>query len=142
MYACVVKNSQDTWDIFNFLAYSSNQEKQDMLFNAVESGLPITGMIMTPHKWAATPGATFDGTEFTGGTVSVVSEEHDWETINTYGYICDNVCIGGFITTSGSDQDFQFQAAFADETTIVKIPEGQQANVGDIWDGEKVVKAV
>jgi len=142
MYACVVKNSQDTWDIFNFLVHSSNQEKKDILVNAVESGLPITGMILTEHKWSATPGAIFDGTEFTGGTVSVVPEELDWETINTYGYICDNVCIGGFITTSGSEQDLQFQAAFSDETTIVEIPEGQTASVGDIWDGEKVVKVV
>jgi hypothetical protein len=139
MYACVVKNSQGTWDIWAELSYPSNEVKREILATGVESGLPITGMIMTPYKWSATPGATFDGTEFTGGTVSVVPTTADWEGINTYGYLCNNIYIGGFIATVNSAQDDQLQAIFSEETTIVKIPEGQTVNIGDIWDGEKVI---
>jgi hypothetical protein len=139
MYACVVKNSQGTWDVWTELSYSFNQEKQDILTNGVESGLPIIGMITTPYKWSATPGSTFDGTEFTGGTVSIVPLDRDWEAINTYGYLCNNIHIGGFIAAVNSAQDNQLQAIFSEETTIIKVPEGQTASIGDIWDGENII---
>ena len=139
MYACVVKNSQGTWDVFSGLSYSLNPVKEEILTAGVESGLPITGMVMTPYKWSATPGAIFDGTEFTGGTVSVVPQTADWEGINTYGYLCDNIYIGGFIATVNSAQDAQLQAIFSEETTIVKVPEGLTVKVGDIWDGENFI---
>ena len=142
MYACVVKNSEGTWDVWTHLSYPTNQEKQQILTDGVESGLPITGMVTTPYKWSATPGATFDGTEFTGGTVSVVPLSSDWEGINSYAYICNNIHIGGFIATANSTQDNQLNAIFSEETTIIKVPEGQTANVGDIWDGEKIVNRV
>lgn len=139
MYACVVKNSQGTWDVYGELSYASNQVKREILTNGVESGYPITGMITTPYKWSATPGATFDGTEFTGGTVSVVPPTTDWEGINTYSFLCNNVIIGGFISTVNSAQDNQLQAIFSEETTIVKVPEGQTVKPGDIWDGQNFI---
>lgn len=139
MYACVVKNGQGTWDVYGELSYASNQVKREILTNGVESGYPITGMITTPYKWSATPGATFDGTEFTGGTVSVVSPTTDWEGINTYSFLCNNVIIGGFISTVNSAQDNQLQAIFSEETTIVKVPEGQTVKPGDIWDGQNFI---
>ena len=139
MYACVVKNSQGTWDVFSEISYASDPVKREILTTGVESGLPITGMVMTPYKWSATPGATFDGTEFTGGTPSVVSPQRDWEAINTYGYICNNIHIGGFIVSTNSSQDDLLQAVFSEETTIIKVPEGQTAKFGDIWDGENII---
>ena len=139
MYACVVKNNQGTWDVWAELSYPNNPVKQEILTTGVESGLPITGMVMTPYKWSASPGATFDGTDFTGGTVSVVPQTSDWEGINTYGYLCDNIYIGGFIATTNSSQDNQLQAVFSEETTIVKVPEGLTIKVGDIWDGENFI---
>jgi hypothetical protein len=139
MYACVVKNSEGTWDVFGFLAYPANQEKQDRLQAAVASGLPITGMILTPYKWSATNGATFNGTEFTGGSQSPVPQDNDWSSVNTFGYICDNVIIGAFITSTGTVMCNQYNAIFDDETTIIKVPESQTANIGDIWDGENII---
>jgi len=50
MYACVVKNSEGTWDVWTHLSYPTNQEKQQILTDGVESGLPITGMVTTPYK--------------------------------------------------------------------------------------------
>jgi hypothetical protein len=142
MYACVVKNSEGTWDVFSFLSYPSNQEKQNRLASAVESGLPITGMVLTDYKWSATNGATFDGTTFTGGTESVVPLSNDWSSINTFGYLCNNIIVGAFITTAGSSVADQYNAIFSDETTIIKVPEGQTANIGDIWDGENIIHTV
>jgi len=139
MYACVVKNDQGTWDVWNKIEYPFNQEKQSILTTGVESGLPITGMIMTPYKWSATPGATFDGTEFTGGTTSVMPLDQDWEAVNVYGYLCNNVFIGGFVAITNSSQQAELNAIFSEETTIIKVPEGQIANRGDIWDGTNII---
>jgi hypothetical protein len=139
MYACVVKNSDNTWDVIDFLSYPANQEKQDRLEAAVASGLPITGMVLTPYKWSANSGATFDGTEFTGGMPSLVPLDNDWSGINTFGYLCNNVIIGALITTAGSVVAAQHNAIFESETTIIKVPEGQTAVVGDIWDGTNII---
>lgn len=139
MYACVVKNDDETWDIFSFLSYPANQEKQDRLEAAVASGLPITGMVLTPYKWSANNGATFDGTEFTGGSPSPVPLDNDWSSINTFGYLCDNVIVGALIATAGTSVADQHNAIFESETTIIKVPEGQTAVVGDIWDGTNII---
>jgi hypothetical protein len=139
MYACIVKNSEETWDVVAFLSYPANQEKQDRLVAAVESGLPITGMILTPYKWSANSGATFDGTGFTGGSPSPVPLDNDWSGINTFGYLCDNVIVGAFVATAGTVMADQYNAIFESETTIIKLPEGQTAVVGDIWDGQNII---
>lgn len=139
MYACIVKNSEETWDVVAFLSYPANQEKQDRLVAAVESGLPITGMVLTPYKWSANSGATFDGTEFTGGSPSPVPLDNDWSGINTFGYLCNNVIVGAFVATAGTVMADQYNAIFESETTIIKLPEGQTAVVGDIWDGQNII---
>ena len=139
MYACIVRNSEETWDVWGSVNYPSNQEKQNRLVSAVESGLPITGMNLTEYEWSATNGATFDGTQFTGGTQSLIPLDADWTGINTFGYLCNNIIIAGFIANTGSIMSEQLKAIFSSETKIIKVPEGQSANVGDIWDGTKII---
>ena len=141
MYACIVKNSENTWDIYGFASYPVDTEKYSNLFAAVESGLPITGMILTPYKWSGTSGATWDGEKFTGGPKSIVPEDIDWNSIQTYGYLCNNVVVYAVIANNGTIAVQQMNAIFAgdSEISIIKIPDGQIANVGDIWDGEKVI---
>lgn len=141
MYACVVKNSQNTWDIYGFAAYPSNAEKQARLEAAVDSGLPITGMILTPYKWSATPGAVWDGESFSGGSASTIPETIDWDSISVYGYLCNNIIIYGSLTSKSNIVAQQMDAIFAgdSEINIVKVPEGQTAKIGDIWDGENII---
>jgi hypothetical protein len=43
---------------------------------------------------------------------------------------------------AGTTQDEQFQAVFDAETTIISIPENQNVQVGDIWDGLQIVSQV
>lgn len=141
MYACVVKNSQDTWDIYGFAAYPSNAEKQARLEAAVDSGLPITGMILTPYKWSATPGAVWDGESFTGGSASTIPQTIEWDAISVYGYLCDNTIIYGSLTSNSTIVASQMNAIFAgdSEINIIKVPEGQTAKIGDIWDGTNII---
>lgn len=144
MYACVIKNSQNTWDIYAFANYSSNLEKQQRLVDAVESGLPITGMIMTEHKWSGTPGAVWDGEKFIGGSPSVIPQTVNWDTIETYGYLCNNIVIYAVVIQkdTGFAEIEKMNAIFAgdSEINIIKIPEGQAVKIGDIWDGEKIIE--
>jgi len=144
MYACIVKNSQDTWDIYGFATYPNNVEKEERLEAAVESGLPITGMVVTPYKWSATPGAVWDGESFSGGSVSVIPQSIDWDTISVYGYLCNNVMIYGSLANNGTVAAQQMDAIFAGDSqvNIIKVPESQTAKIGDIWDGEKIVNRV
>jgi hypothetical protein len=141
MYACVVKNSQDTWDIYGFAAYPNNAEKQARLKAAVESGIPITGMILTPYGSSATPGAVWDGESFTGGSASTIPDTIDWNTISVYGYLCNDVIIYGSLTSNSTVVAQQMNAIFAgdSEISIIKVPESQTAKIGDIWDGENII---
>jgi hypothetical protein len=141
MYACVVKNDQDTWDIYGFATYPSNSEKQARLEAAVDSGLPITGMLLTPYQWSATPGAVWDGENFSGGPDSVIPSTVDWNYIQTYGFICDNVLIYASLVTVGTQREQQLNAIFAGdvETTIIKVPENQVVKLWDIWDGTNII---
>jgi hypothetical protein len=143
MYACVVKNEEGTWDIFDFAGYVSNPEKQQRLVDAVESGLPITGMKLTPYQWSATPGAIWDGTGFSGGPSTIIPDTIDWNTIETYGFLCDNVIVYGMLAQkdTGSGRIDLLDAIFAGDTdvSIIAIPEGQAAKIGDVWDGEQVI---
>lgn len=141
MYACIVKNSQDTWDIYGFAAYPSNAEKQARLEDAVDSGLPITGMVLTPYKWSATPGAVWDGESFTGGSTSTIPETIDWDSISVYGYLCNDIIVYGSLTSKSTTVAQQMDAIFAgdSEIGIIKVPEGQTAKIGDVWDGENII---
>lgn len=146
MYACVVKNSEGTWDIWNFASYGTPEDypnllsRQERLANAMATGLPIVPMVLTPYEHSAMPGATFDGTKFTGGEKSSVRPNADWTAINYYGYLCDNIVIYGVLVVTNSVQHMQCEAIFDGETTIVNIPNELNPKVGDIWDGESVIK--
>jgi hypothetical protein len=43
------------------------------------------------------------------------------------------------LTQLNTDMDIQMASIFESETTVIKIPEGQTASIGDIWDGENVI---
>ena len=138
MYAFIVKNDDDTWDIYRTLDEIPDPVREERLANAVASGLPITGMIVTPYKETATSGAVWDGEEFSGG-ISSPNSNSDWTKRTQYAYICNNTILIVFYSVIDTPFDAQYQAIFNSETTIIKVPEGQTAEVGDIWDGEKVV---
>lgn len=142
MYAFIVKNDDDTWDIYNTLDKIPDPVREERLANAVASGLPITGMVVTEYKETATSGAVWDGTKFTGGVEPIYNPNTDWNKKTQYAYICDNTLLIIFYSVVGTPYDDKYQAVFSSETSIVKVPEGQTAQVGDLWDGEKVVNRV
>jgi hypothetical protein len=136
MYACVVKNDDETWDIFSFLSYPANQEKQDRLEAAVASGLPITGLDLTEYGTQVRSGAVYDGTEFTGGDNRSIPEGSN---LNLYSYVCNDTIILICLGQPNTELNDQMAAIFQSETTLIKVPEGQTAKVGDIWDGTNII---
>jgi hypothetical protein len=144
MYAFIVKNDQDTWDIWETMGTIPIQDREERLQNYLQSEFPIIGMDLTAYQETATSGAFFDGTDFIGGAIHPFTrnENADWNFITQYGYICDNVLLLIMYGQPGTDRDEQLSAIFQSETSIINVPEGQTAKVGDIWDGEKVIHTV
>ena len=139
MYACVVKNNEGTWDIYRVINYSMPQEKEQVLIDAVASGFPITPMNLTQYRDAAVTGAYWTGTEGVGGYKVKFSDEYEWDATEIYGYVCNNQIIMSLLCIQPNHKE-QHRAIFSEETTIVDIPDDQPFKVGDIWDGENVIK--
>jgi hypothetical protein len=139
MYAFTVKNDQDTWDIWHTLSDITIPVRKERVEAALASGLPITGQNVTEHKTSVRSGAVWDGTQWTGGDSTPISEE---VVVNLFAYICNNTIILVQLSSPNTDSDEQITAIFESENSMIKVPEGQTANVGDIWDGEKVVNLV
>lgn len=142
MYAFIVKNDEGTWDVWRTMPTIPIQDREERLQSALASGLPITGMVLTQYQGTATSGAVWDGENFNGvGNVHPFERAGgtDWSTVTQYGYICNNVLLLIMLGQAGTTQDEQFQAVFDGETTIISIPENQNVQVGDIWDGSQIV---
>jgi hypothetical protein len=141
MYACVVKNSQGTWDIFRVEVYISvPEEKRNIVKDAIASGLPITGMNFTQYRGAAVTGATWNGETFVGGSTVTFPDDFAWDIAEIYGYVCDNKIIQAILCFQPNHKA-QYGAIFDSETTIVDIPDDQPFKVGDIWDGENIINS-
>jgi hypothetical protein len=135
MYACIVKNSSNTWDIFTVFPSIPDAKKQ-RIDSALESGLTIVSRNLTEFGSSVRSGAIWDGTQFNGGDSTSLIEG---SSRGQYSYLCNDMIILTLLTQLNTDMDIQIAAIFESETTVIKIPEGQTASVGDTWDGQNVV---
>jgi hypothetical protein len=139
MYAFIVENDQGTWDIWNTLSYIKSSEKKERVDSALSSDFPITGQDVSEHRASARSGAIWDGVEWTGGETTLALGE---TALNLFAYVCNDTIILMHISEPNTDSDAQIRAVFESENSMIKVPEGQTASVGDIWDGEKVIHRV
>ena len=140
MYACIVKNNQDTWDVWNSLSYPANfADRQERLDAALASGFPIIGKNLTQYGSSVKTGAIWNGIEFTGGNSSTITEESN---TSLYSYVCNDVILLTFFGQANTEINNMMEVIFSEEeeTTIIKVPEGQTANKGDVWDGQNIIK--
>jgi hypothetical protein len=133
-YVYAVKVSEDSYEVFNMLhlegpkAYALTQR----IDNAVDSGLPITTMNTTDIS-GVYPGAVWDGESFSGGEIPERhNETPDW---GRYSFLVDNTVFLTTVSPKNSHTDLMNAAAFAQGVIIIKVPEGQTAVRGSIWDG-------
>lgn len=136
MYACIVKNEQGTWDVF--VTYSNIPDaKRERIDAALLSGLPVVGEDLTEFGMSVRSGAIWDGTQFNGGDPTRMIEG---SLTGLYSYLCNNTIILTLLTQLNTEMDSQMAAIFQSETTVIKVPEGQTASIGDIWDGTNIIK--
>lgn len=139
MYACVVKNSQGTWDVWNTLSYPAKFiDRQERVDAALASGLPIIGKNLTQYGSSVKSGAVWNGTEFIGGDSATITEGSN---TSLYSYVCNDVILVTFYGEANTENNTMMSIIFSEEeeTTIIKVPEGQSAKKGDIWDGENII---
>ena len=139
MYACIVKNSQGTWDVWNSFSYPSHlADRQERLDAALTSGFPVIGRNLTQYGSSVKTGAIWNGTEFTGGNSSAITEESN---TSLYSYVCNDVILLTWFGQANTEINDMMEVIFSEEeeTTIVKVPEGQAANKGDVWDGQNII---
>ena len=139
MYACVVKNSQGTWDVWQTVSWPDEfVDRQERVDAALASGFPIIGKNLTQYGSSVKTGAVWNGTEFTGGNSSVITEDSN---TSLYSYVCNDVILLTWFGQANTELNSMMSAIFSEEeeTTIIKVPEGQTANKGDVWDGENII---
>jgi len=136
MYAFIVKNNAGSWDVWSTLLDIPIAERKERVEAALASGLPVTGENVTEHKTSIKSGAIWDGTQWTGGESFSISEE---TVLNLFAYICNNTIILIHLSSPNTVSDAQMTAIFESENSMIKVPEGQTAKIGDIWDGENII---
>lgn len=144
MYAVLVKNSNDSWDVIGLLDYDSAPEKKSVIDNALSSGMPIVGMETTQYKNDARTNSVWNGTSFSGGNpLSPDAENSDvfWNSIKKYSLLVDNKIIASVTMPVDSPRAELYAAAFSSEVSMVKIPEHQNVFLGETygWNGTEFV---
>jgi hypothetical protein len=133
-YVYATKVSEDSYEVFNFLHLEGPKAQVlvQRIDNALASGLSITTMNTTDIS-GVYPGAVWDGEAFVGGVIPEVhNETPDW---GRYSFLVDNTIFLTTVSPKNSHTDLMNAAAFAQEVIIIKVPEGQTAVRGSIWDG-------
>jgi hypothetical protein len=137
MYSAIVKNDDQTWDIFFDFNYYS-MVRLSALKTEWDKQLPITFMEVTSYKNTAIIGASWDGSSFSGGNEldgihykALPDTEEFWESHKVYGFLCDNALMAMIVTTNDTDFAELVAAAFEGEVQFIKhegIPLGQSIN--------------
>lgn len=133
MYACVVRDTENTWEVFG--KYDLPENVKERVEAARTSEHPIVGMITTSYEDSARVGSTFDGTSFSGGDFPEWMDGLDWSANSTYSFLSNNVIILQLIQPNNTARQEKYEAAFSTDTTLVPVPIGAQISLGDIWDG-------
>jgi hypothetical protein len=139
MYACIVKNSQGTWDVWNSFSYPDKfADRQERIDSALISGFPIVGKNLTQYGSSVKTGATWNGTDFVGGDSATITQGSN---TSLYSYVCNDVILLTWFGQANTQRNDMMSAIFSEEeeTTIIKVPEGQTASIGDVWDGENII---
>ena len=142
MYAVLVKNSDESYDVLSLL----NHQDTDVVRGIDEElslGHKIVGMDASDHKLTATYGSVWNGTSFSGGKPSRASEatQEELDSFNLYVFLSNNVLVARYGVGINSPKVQMFEAALASEITLVKVPEDQAVSVGENhgWDGSRFI---
>lgn len=136
-YALVVKASDQNWEVLG--KYNIRQEaKLELISNAIQNQIPITGMVTTQYGDSVVPFATWDGNSFSGG---IAREESIPESITTYSVLVGNTVALVLYQVANDQNDDKIKAAFQSEITLVPINVDNIPKIGWIWNGEQFLES-
>ena len=120
MYAIIVKDTDDTYDVI--AAIRANEELRTLLDAEWSKNLPIVGMDINDHKETATKGSNWNGTSFDGtaneGFFDLSQPEKD--SYRQYAFLCDNKIIHRISVDAGTEKASLYDAAFSGEVFLIK----------------------
>lgn len=133
-YAFIVKNDQETWDVWSTFGEIPIPSRKERVENALASGFPIIGRNLTEYGTSVKSGAFWDGTEWTGGEPIKRTEDND---DGLFSYICEDTIIFTIVVPKLKQPNYDMaMAVFEVENTMIKIPDDVEVHAGYIWDGE------
>lgn len=143
-YAVLVKNNDESYDILNFINYYDDSTTANLIDSALSDlSNPIIAMDASNHKTTATRGSTWDGNSFSGGIVSKALDatQEELDSFKLYVFLYNNVVIARNAVRTDSPRLEAFEAAFASEVKLVKVPDDQYVAIGEThgWDGSRFI---
>ena len=137
MYAILVKNSDNSYDVLDRL--SLNKEGEDKFDAIWDKNIPIIGMNASDHKATATNGSTWNGVSFDGtaapGFFEINQEKHN--EYHLYVFLMNNKVVHRIALQVENTKTTKYDAAFSAQPIIVKVPDHQMVYAGEtyLWSG-------
>jgi hypothetical protein len=139
--ALLVKKSNNDWEVIE--KYSLPAEMYDNFIKIYQSSNPIVGMPTEGHINEAFTGATWNGSYFSGGVKPVwMTDDLDMDPFRTYVLLSDNLVFMTLSSIVNTVNQEKLDAAFASEVTLVPILPGQEAKIGNIWNGSEFLESL
>ena len=136
-YALAVEIENGMFEIFDILYFEKDTEIDLKYKKAILDG--ATG-VYTGIRTGIKIGATLEEHK----NMNYISEEvfNISEDQNVYLFISNNKIFGLTINKKNDIDDEKYQAAFEGNVILIDVSLQSGTNLGDIWDGQKIIKMV
>lgn len=138
-YALVTEDTPGVWEVFYLVRPPIGVTEEPpfiaRLEQAYSDGHEIIGMNAETQKPLAATGATWDGSTFSGGEWPSDITNIDWDDIDVYPFLANNVVVFTQVIKKQSVNSQLFSAAFENNVKVVKIQDNQVVTSGYTWDG-------
>jgi hypothetical protein len=136
-YALAVEIEDSLFEIFEVLHFEKDTELDIRYKNAILKGAVA---VSTQIRSGIKIGAIFDGNNIISENLEG-SNSFD-ENYNVYFLISDNKIFGVIGNPKTEAYDKKYQAAFENNVIVIDISLEKNVGFGDLWDGQKIIKAV
>jgi hypothetical protein len=136
-YALAVEIEDGLFEIFEVLYFEKDTELDIRYKNAT---LKSATAVYTQIRNGIKIGAIFDGNSIISENLED-SDSFD-ENHNVYFLISDNKIFGVIANPKSEAYDKKYQAAFENKVIVIDISLEKNVGFGDLWDGQKIIKAV
>lgn len=138
-YALVTEDTPGVWEVFHMVRPPISSTEEPLFVSRLEqaysNGHEIIGMSVPEQKNLVAAGAVWDGTTFSGGESTINRAEVDYDNIDVYAFLANNVVVFTMIIKKESVNSPTFNAAFGNNVKMIQVDMGQVVTTGYTWDG-------